>query len=373
MRRVDRYILRQLAIGLVAVTLGLALLVWLTQSLRFIELVLDRGLGLLVFLELTSLLLPSFFAVILPITNFVVILSVYVRLSTDRELTVMRAAGLSQWQLARPALLIAGLATAVGFLLQAWLVPLSHGAFRVWQFEIRNQMAAILLQEGVFSSVGENLTVYLRERDRDGTLRGILVHDSRERGSPVTVLAEEGRLMMTPTGPRVVLLNGVRQQLEAGRPGEAPRLSTLSFAENSIDLATSGRAEERRNRDARERSIGELLAPDPAENLAPRELRRFHAEGHQRLAAPLTTLSFALIALAVALGGQFSRQGGLSRILLGTGLVVAVLAAGLAAGNLAVRDNLFVPLIWLQAVGPGLLALAALLGARLPRPRQAAG
>ena len=96
-------------------------------------------------------------------------------------------------------------------------------------------------------------------------------------------------------------------------------------------------------------------------------------EGHQRLAAPLTTLSFALIALAVALGGQFSRQGGLSRILLGTGLVVAVLAAGLAAGNLAVRDNLFVPLIWLQAVGPGLLALAALLGARLPRPRPAAG
>jgi lipopolysaccharide export system permease protein len=370
MRRVDRYILGQLAIGLVAVTLGLALLVWLTQSLRFIELVLDRGLGLFVFLELTSLLLPSFFAVILPITTFMVTLSIYVRLAADRELTVMRAAGLSQWQLARPALLIAGLATAAGFVLQAWLVPLSHGAFRVWQFEIRNQMAAILLQEGVFSSVGESLTVYLRERDRDGTLRGILVHDSRERGAPVTVLAEEGRLLLTPNGPRVVLLNGVRQQLEAGDP---PRLSTLSFAENSIDLAASGRGEERRNRDARERFIGELLSPDPAENLAPREIRRFRAEGHQRLASPLTTLSFALIALAVALGGEFRRQGGLARILLGTGLVVAALAAGLAAGNLAVRDNLFIPLIWLQAVGPAALALALLLGLRLPRPRAAAG
>jgi lipopolysaccharide export system permease protein len=366
MRRVDRYILGQLAIGLIAVTLGLALLVWLTQSLRFIELVLDRGLGLLVFLELTSLLLPSFFAVILPITTFMVILSIYVRLSSDRELTVMRAAGLSQWQLARPALLIAGIATALGFLLQAWLVPLAHGAFRVWQFEIRNQMAAILLQEGVFSSVGENLTVYVRERTRDGTLHGILVHDSRERGAPATVIAEEGRLVLTPTGPRVVLLNGVRQQLEAGREGEAPRLSTLSFAENSIDLASGGRPEERRNRDARERSIGELLSPDPDERLAPRELRRFRAEGHQRLAAPLTTLSLALIALAVALGGEFRRQGGLSRILLGTGLVVAVLAAGLAAGNLAVRDNHFIPLIWLQAVGPGLAAAAVLLGL-LPR------
>src|SRR5687768_5938604 len=107
MTRLNRYIFRQLVAALLAVTVGLAALVWLTQSLRFIELVLDRGLSLLVFVELTGLLLPSFFAVILPITTFVVTLFVYVRLSTVRELVVMRAAGLSQWQLARPAILLA--------------------------------------------------------------------------------------------------------------------------------------------------------------------------------------------------------------------------------------------------------------------------
>ena len=45
MTRIDRYLLRQLTIALIAVTVGLAALVWLTQSLRFIELVLDRGLS----------------------------------------------------------------------------------------------------------------------------------------------------------------------------------------------------------------------------------------------------------------------------------------------------------------------------------------
>ncbi|MBD0275320.1 MAG: LptF/LptG family permease, partial [Acetobacteraceae bacterium] len=68
MTRLDRYIFRQLALALLGVTVGLAVLVWLTQSLRFIELVLDRGLSFLVFIELTGLLLPGFFAVILPIT-----------------------------------------------------------------------------------------------------------------------------------------------------------------------------------------------------------------------------------------------------------------------------------------------------------------
>ena len=74
MTRLDRYVFRQLAVALIAVTVGLAALIWLTQSLRFIELVLDRGLSFAVFLELTGLLLPSFFAVILPITTFVVTL-----------------------------------------------------------------------------------------------------------------------------------------------------------------------------------------------------------------------------------------------------------------------------------------------------------
>ena len=79
----------------------------------------------------------------------------------------MRAAGLSQWRLARPVLALALLSTLLCYGLNLWLVPISHTAFRTWQYEIRNQMAAILLQEGVFSSVGGDLTVYARRRDRD--------------------------------------------------------------------------------------------------------------------------------------------------------------------------------------------------------------
>jgi lipopolysaccharide export system permease protein len=71
--QIDRYLLRQLALALVAVTGGLVALIWLTQSLRFVELVVNRGLSFRVFFELTGLLIPSFVAVILPITTFVVV------------------------------------------------------------------------------------------------------------------------------------------------------------------------------------------------------------------------------------------------------------------------------------------------------------
>ncbi|WP_135467824.1 LPS export ABC transporter permease LptF [Crenalkalicoccus roseus] len=376
MTRLDRYVFRQLLLALLAVTVGLAALVWLTQSLRFIELVLDRGLSFLVFLELTGLLLPSFFAVILPITTFVVILFTYARLSADRELVVMRAAGLSHWRLARPAVALALLSVGLCYALNLWLVPASQAAFRAWQFEIRNQLAAILLQEGVFSSIGDELTVYARYRDRDGTLRGILIHDAREKGAPVTILAEAGRITPTPHGPRVTLENGVRQQLErvppaADAPPGAPpamRLNVLSFRENSVELARTAREEGERYRNAQERTLSELLHPAPEERIPERDLRRFRAEAHQRLAGPLQALGFALIALATVLTGQFQRHGGAARLFAGVAVVVVVLALGLMVGNLAARQPAMIPLIWANALLPGLAALWVLAGTPgLPR------
>jgi lipopolysaccharide export system permease protein len=368
MTLLDRYLFRQLALALLAVTVGLAALVWLTQSLRFIELVLDRGLSLAVFFELTSLLLPSFFSVILPITTFIVMLFVHLRLAGDRELVVMRAAGLSNWQIARPALALGLLVVAVMALLNFWLVPLSHTAFRQWQFEIRNQLVGVLVQEGVFSTLGNDLTVYARKRDADGTLRGIMVHDQREAGGAVTILAQAGRIGQGPDGPRVTLYDGVRQQMEKGASGAPPRLTVLSFSENSVDLARVARSEETRSRDSRERSIAELLDPDPAEGLRPREFRRFRAEAHQRMASPLTALSFALVGLAVALTGQFRRHGGGVGVVLGIGVMVALLALGLTISNAATRRDGLIWLIWLHAILPGVISAWWLAGAPgLPR------
>src|SRR5579863_3770458 len=151
--QLDRYIFRQLLFALIAVTGGLTALVWLVQSLRFIELVVNHGLSLGSFLQLTGLLIPGFVAVILPITTFVVVQFIYQRLAGDREITVMRAAGLSPLALSRPAIVVAMLATISVYLLNLWLVPASLTSFREFQWEIRNRMAAFLLEEGVFTQV----------------------------------------------------------------------------------------------------------------------------------------------------------------------------------------------------------------------------
>ena len=360
--QLDRYIFRQLAIALVAVTGGLVALIWLTQSLRFVELVVNRGLSLGVFLELTGLLVPNFVAVILPITTFVVVQFVYQRLSGDRELTVMRAAGLSPLALARPALVLAGLVVGACYFLNLLVEPVSYTAFREQQFEIRNRLAAFLLQEGVFTPVSDDLTVYVRSRDRDGTLRGILVEDARQRNSRATILAERGRLVNGPNGPRVLLQAGSRQEIDR----TSGRLNVLTFAENSIDLASRSKSTEQRYRDATEMSLGELLHPDAS--VSARDVGKFQVEAHRRLSAPLTAMSFALVALVSVLTGAFQRHGNLLRPLVAVLTVVGLLALGLAIGNLAARQVALIPLVWLHAILPGVVCGWLLRPRRLAAP-----
>ncbi len=361
--RLDSYIFRQLALALIAVTGGLTALIWLTQSLRFVELVVNHGLSFGVFLRLTVLLVPSFIAVILPITTFIVIQFVYQRLAGDRELTVMRAAGLSPFTLARPALVLATLVVLTGYVLNLWLVPISLSGFREFQWEIRNQMAAFLLQEGVFTQISDDLTVYVRSRDPDGTLHGILVDDSRDKGAPATILAERGRILEGPRGPRVLLIDGSRQEIDR----QTGRLNLLTFSQNEVSLSDSNRSQGARAADMSEVSLSALLNPHPAN---PKDEPKWIAEGHKRLASPLTALSYSLVALLSGLTGAFRRQGSFLRPLVAIGAVVILLALGLAVDNLAARDNSVVPLIWVQAVLPGVVCAWALLGPQLISSRR---
>ena len=359
--QLDRYIFRQLLIALVAVTAGLVALIWLTQSLRLIELVLNRGLSLRVFFELTGMLIPNFVAVILPITLFVVVQFIYQRLAGDRELTVMRAAGLSPLRLARPALALTVATMLLSYTLNLWLVPVSYAAFREYQFEIRNKLAAFLLQEGVFTAISDDLTVYVRSRDRNGMLRGILVEDARQRTSRATILAETGQLVEGPAGPRVVLHNGNRQQIDKS----SGRLNILSFDENTIDLASTSKVSATRYRDAAEMGTSELLHP-PAD-VPGRDVGKLKVEAHRRLSTPLSAASFALVALFAVLAGTFRRHGNLLRPTTAVLSVVGLLALGLAIGNLAARHTELIPLIYVQATLPGLYCAWRLFGPDLQR------
>src|SRR6202011_4209147 len=225
MKRLDRYILRQCFGVMIFVTAALSAAIWLAQSLRLIDLIVNRGLSIEIFLYLAALILPRFLDIVLPIGVFIAVLFTFNRLTGESELVVMRSAGLSHLALAKPVLLLAGIAFLVLMSLSTYFLPASNRAFKDMQFETRTRSLSSLIQEGRFTTISDKLTIYIRSRDDRGEVTGLLIHDNREPQRPVTILAERGLFADTPAGSRIVMVNGNRQQFDS----EARKLSLLTF------------------------------------------------------------------------------------------------------------------------------------------------
>jgi lipopolysaccharide export system permease protein len=354
-KRIDAYIFWQLLTVTVFVAATLTCVVWLTQSLRFIEMIVNRGLSAPLFAYFTLLLLPTFLTIILPISLFAATLFVYNRLLSDSELVVMRAGGCSQYGLARPALVLMVLATATCFLLTAYLMPTAYREFKGLQNTLRNSYPTVLLQEGVFNNVVAGVTVYVRRREADGELSGIIVHDSRDAARPVTLMAERGRIVSGASGPRVVMAVGNRQQVDARDGG----LSLLYFERYSFDIGKLSNVQGPRWREPRERFLHELFYPEARDAW---KANKLYMEGHHRLAQPLLPVAFTLVALALLLSGDFNRRGQTVRILSAIGFVVVAEMAQISVKNLGEKFPELAVLLYLIPLLPAAIAAFIIAG-----------
>jgi len=362
MRSITRYILGQLVTATIFVTVGLTFAIWLTQSLRLLDYIVNRGLPFSTFLSFIGLLLPSFIGIVLPIAAFCSVLFVYNKLTMDSELVVLRAAGLSQIQLAKPALLLSTVVVAIVYSISLYFLPISYRAFKDLQHELRNDYSAVLLQEGVFTTLTDGITVYVRERGPEGELRGILVHDSRDEDRPVTMMAERGALVASESGPRVVMVNGNRQEVER----DSGRLSLLYFDSYTVEVAKLQNTLQTRWHEPKERFLSGLLNPSASDD-DQRFYNELVAEGHQRLVVPLYGFCFTLVALAALLSGEFNRRGQTRRVIVAILIITALEGLTLALQDMASRSLQTLPAMYAGPLVP--MAISFLVLFRHPRRR----
>jgi lipopolysaccharide export system permease protein len=355
MNGLDRYILRQCLSLMVLITGALTAAVWLAQSLRLVDLIVNRGLSAEMFLYLALLILPRFLDIVLPIGVFIAVLFVFNRLITESELVVMRAAGLSPFSLAKPVLTLAAIAFLVLMTLSAYFLPAANLEFKNLQFEIRNRFVSSLLQEGAFTTISNKLTIYIGSRNDRGEVVGLLIDDERDPRRPVTLLAERGAFAESSGGSRLIMVNGNRQQYDRN----TGKLTVLTFERYVLDLDMLRDAPEARLREAQERFLDELFFP-PA-NLDPATRQSFLVEGNQRITIPLTAFSFAMIPLACLLPGEFNRRGQLKRVLIALGSALAFQTVDLAVKNLAGRYSFAIALSYAVDLLPLTLGLGILL------------
>ena len=311
------YVLIQLMGPVAILTLLLTSVIWLVTSLPLLDLVINRGQSAPTFLYLMLLELPTPLTIIMPFAFFFAALFTLQRLAADSELVVMASAGYSLRQLAMPVLGAAAIIMVLTYACLLWLSPVGQRVLNDKLGDIRADMAGALLNEGDFNPAAPGLTVFIRQLSNNGDLQGILVHDSRDKLRPVTYIADKGILAQTPTGPRLIMMDGtIENSAQNGK-----QLQVIQFQSETLNLDQFSGPTRYGLRKLPERFLGELLWP-AERDLTQRIRDQFFAEAHNRLSQPLYCIAFAMIALAAVMRGR--RQRGSVALRLGGAIVAAV-------------------------------------------------
>jgi lipopolysaccharide export system permease protein len=300
--------------------------VWLMQSLRFMDLIINRGIDMGTFLWITLLLVPSLLIVILPVSFFAGGCYSYKRMIDDSEADALFAAGISRLQIAKPGLALAAVVVAVGYVISVWALPEGKNRFKQIQTDLRGSQSVLLLEEGTFNPASDTLTIYLKRRGADGTLYNIMVHDTRNKERPETWIARAGRIRLDDNGmPQLYLEGGARLEVNE------EKLSTLAFDTHTMSVARQMRLEGPRFKGAEERSMRELF---DYEGLPEKFKNEFMAEFQRRLIWPLTPIPLLLMAVLAIVRLDKRRAGS------GRTVVTACLLATGYQGLLMVCNSL---------------------------------
>ncbi|GMV29717.1 MAG: hypothetical protein AMXMBFR59_18420 [Rhodanobacteraceae bacterium] len=362
LRIIDRYLLRELAFGcfasavvLLVVTLGGTVTDVLTKVAR------GRLPGNLVF-EILGLRTLDALTVLVPLALFIGVLMAYGRLWRDNEMAVLQGAGMPLRDLLRPLAWIVVPVVAVVGLISFWLAPaairLSHNLVE----EANRSLVVAGLEAGRFVQLpGRGGVIYVGAMNEGGSrFERMFVATERADGEDTridVITAERGELRHESDGEGrfLALQDGFRVE---GRVGHDD-FRLLRFKGNDIALAENA-TDDTPESLKRAAPLAELLSGNEP-------LQR--AEVHWRLAAPLSVLILAV--LAVPLSRTRPREARYA------GVLVALLCYLIYLGWLGIARSLieqgkvpaFVGLWWVHLPAAAVAVWLFRRSDRLPQPR----
>ncbi len=306
MKRLHRYILREIATPLVLGLATFTAVLLMGRMLKLADMVIAKGVPLHDVLLLVIYLLPYFAIFTIPMAFLLAILLGFGRLSADSEVTAMKACGMSLTAMLPPVLVAALVAYLATTFMALYALPRGNTAFKQLLQQVVESRMNLSIKPQVFNDDLPGLVIYTDRIDgRTDTMHGIMVHDDRDRKSPTTIFARSGTLRHDRQGTTFILTleQGSIQQLV---PGKAFRQLGFDTYTLSVNLARAGKEIARNELDM---DLDEIRANLRAGGFSAKLTKDMELEVHRRFALPFACIVFAVIGLPLGIQNQRSGKG----------------------------------------------------------------
>lgn len=189
----------QTFLPLFVMTFGICLFIVLMQFLwRYIDDMVGKGLSIPILGEMFFYAALSLFPLALPLSILLSSLMTFGNLGERLELLAMKSAGVSLEHIMRPLVVTIALISVGAFFFQNNVMPVAQVKLYSLLYSIRQKSPELDIPEGVFYGEITGYNVYVKEKDKSGLLRDIMIYDYSKGFSRTSVIvADSGRLKMS--------------------------------------------------------------------------------------------------------------------------------------------------------------------------------
>ncbi len=362
MNVVQRYIFRRLFSGFIVAFPALSISIWLSQALRQLNLVTDRGQDLAVFLQASVLLIPGLIVIIGPVTMLIVVISTINTLNANSELISLGASGASPSVMLKPVLVLALPLALLSALCSVVLNPLSAKATSSLIENVNADLITSVIRPGQFRTLGDDVTIEIDAVHPDGTLEGLFLFDNRDPNETVAYLARRGSTLTLDSSRWLQMQGGVIQR----RPRDGGAVSVLVFDSYAFNLSTLSSQTQAGTAQPNQRPVGYLLNPDPSDPVYQANPFRYAAEFHNRATVPLYVLVLALLPLALLGQVQTARQGRGRITTIAATIGALAMGTGLYLSGALETNSALLPVVYGLPLGVIALSILFVLSGRRP-------
>ncbi len=305
MRIFRDYILNEFSHSFILSIIVFTFVLLVGNIIRLADLVINKGVDMLSVLKLFLYLVPWLLSFTLPIAALTGVILTFGRLSSDGELTAMKASGVSLYRISLPIVILGVLFSFMAFFLNDQVSPNASFASRRVVKEIGIKRPTAYLEEGTFIRGFENYVIFIYEI-RGNKLKNIRIYQPQEGKPTRTIVAEAGEINSIPEKNIVELklFNGTSEEPSPTDPESFYKLNFKTYY-MTLDL-TKVFKKEKIQKKTREMTMNELnkeIENSIAQRIDPAPL---FVEIYKKI--NMSIASFVLILIGIPLGIRAHRS-----------------------------------------------------------------
>lgn len=166
---------------------------------KYIDDLMGKGIDFLIIIELFTYVSASLIPLALPLAMLLSSIMTMGNLAENNELTALKSAGLSLFQILRPLTNIVFVISICTFLFSNFVIPVANLKWRALIYDIQETKIATLLTPGTYSTVLDGFAIKIKEGN-DQSFKDITIHDHTDLSIVKTVKAKRGEVFKAKNG-----------------------------------------------------------------------------------------------------------------------------------------------------------------------------